>query len=311
MRALTLLLIAGTARMFPGFGAPPPELSPPQGNTRAVPGLVELLERRLVGRIQAVEEATSGVLGVAAIDLTTGRVIAHRGEVTFPQASSIKIPILIDVFRAARAGQIWLDEKLTLTEKDLVGGSGRLQHRVKAGPVTLTVRELAREMIESSDNLATNKLIAMLGRERVNLTLEELSVRGTRLQRRMMDAAAAARDEENISTPLEMARLVERIWRGQAVDEAASQEMLGFLKLVKADFRRAVPAGVEVASKPGRVAGVFCESGIIFLPKRPFALAVMSTFVEDWQNPVPEVAALVYAHFERLAASNRYGNRLQ
>jgi len=273
--------------------------------------VVDLLERRLLERIRAVEEGLGGALGVAAIDLHSGRVISHHAEVTFPQASSIKIPILIEVYRAARAGRFRLEETVTLTEKDLVGGSGRLQGRVKRGPVTLTVHDLARAMIEWSDNLATNKLIGMVGREQVNRTLGGLGLRGMRLQRKMMDAAAAARDEENISTPLEMARLVERLWRGQAVDEAASKEMLDLMKLVKADFRRAVPAGVEVASKPGEVPGVFCETGIVFLPKRPFALAVMSTFVEAWKNPVPDVAALVYAHFERLAAANRYGHRLQ
>ncbi len=281
------------------------------GCASAQPTVVEALEERLLGRLRAVEESLGGVLGVAAIDLTTGRAISHRGEAAFPQASSIKIPILIELYRAERAGQVRLDESLTLTEKDLVGGSGRLQERVKAGPVTLSVRELARAMIEWSDNLATNQLMGKLGRERVNRTLDELGFRGTRLQRKMMDAAAAARDEENISTPLEMARLVERIYRGQAVDAAASKEMLGLLKLVKADFRRVVPAGVEVASKPGDLPGVFCETGVVFLPKRPFVLAVASTFVEDWQNPVPEVAALVYAHFERLAAANRYGRRLE
>lgn len=275
------------------------------------PTVVDLLEQRLIDRMRAVEEAMGGVLGVAAIDLTTGRVFSHRGDVTFPQASSIKIPILIEVYRAARAGHIRLEESVTLTEKDLVGGSGRLQQRVKAGPVTLTVRDLARAMIESSDNLATNKLIAMVGRERVSRTLEELGFRATRLDRKMMDTAAAAREEENVSTPLEMARLLERIYRGQVVDEAASREMLGFMRLVKADFRRAVPAGVEVASKPGRVSGVFCETGVVFLPKRPFVLAVMSTFVEEWKNPVPEVASLACAHFERLAAANRYGHRIQ
>jgi beta-lactamase class A len=275
------------------------------------PTAVEALEERLLARIRAVEQSLDGVLGVAALDLTTGRVISYRGEVTFPQASAIKIPILIELYRAQRAGQIRFEQQLTLTEKDLVGGSGRLQDRLKSGPVTLTVRELARAMIEWSDNLATNQLIGLVGLERVNRTLEEMGFRRTRLQRRMMDAAAAARDEENISTPLEMARLLERLYRGQAVDQAASKEMLDLMKLVKADFRRVVPADIEVASKPGDLPGVFCESGIIFLPKRPFVLAVASTFVADWQNPVPEVTALVYAHFERLAAANRYGRRIE
>jgi beta-lactamase class A len=271
----------------------------------------DLLEQKLAEKIRKLYDSLDGVLGVAAIDLATGRTISYNGGVSFPQASSIKIPILIQVFRAARAGEIRWEDSVTLREKDLAGGSGHLQERVKKGPVTLTIRELARAMIEDSDNLATNKLIDMAGMERVNQLLEELGLWGTRLQRRMMDSAAAARDEENISTPIEMARLVETIYRGRAVDQAASAEMLALMKLVKADFRKAVPAQIEVASKPGDVPGVHCESGVVFLPKRPFVLSVMSTLLGEGVNPVPEVVSLVYAHFERLDASNRYGNRLQ
>jgi beta-lactamase class A len=271
----------------------------------------DLLEQKLAEKIRKLDDSLDGVLGVAAIDLATGRTISYNGGVSFPQASSIKVPILIQVFRAARAGEIRWEDSVTLREKDLAGGSGHLQERVKKGPVTLTIRELARAMIEDSDNLATNKLIDMTGMERVNQMLEELGLWGTRLQRRMMDSAAAARDEENISTPIEMARLVETIYRGRAVDEAASTEMLALMKLVKADFRKAVPAKIEVASKPGDVPGVHCESGVVFLPKRPFVLSVMSTLLGEGANPVPEVVSLVYAHFEKLDASNRYGNRLQ
>lgn len=271
----------------------------------------DLLEQKLAEKIRKLDDSLDGVLGVAAIDLTTGRTISYNGGVTFPQASSIKIPILIQVFRAARAGEIRLEDSVTLTEKDLVGGSGRLQERVKKEAVTLTVRELARAMIQDSDNLATNKLIEMVSLERVNHTLEELGFWGTRLQRRMMDAAAAARDDENIATPVEMARLVETIYRGRAVDEAACSEMLALMKLVKADFRKVVPAKIEVASKPGDVPGVHCETGVVFLPKRPFVLSVMSTLLAEGGNPVPEVVSLVYAHFQKLAASNRYGHRIQ
>mgnify|MGYP001094563863 CR=1 FL=1 len=273
--------------------------------------VAELLEQKLAEKIRKLDDSLGGVLGVAAIDLATGRIISYNGGVTFPQASSIKIPILIQVYRAARAGEIRLEDSVTLTEKDLAGGSGHLQERVKKGPVTLTVQDLARAMIEYSDNLATNKLIELTGMERVNRTLEELGFSGTRLQRRMMDSAAAAREEENISTPLEMARLVETIYRGRAVDEAACAEMLALMKLVKADFRKTVPAQIEVASKPGDVPGVHCETGVVFLPKRPFVLSVMCTFFREGANPVPGVASLVYAHFEKLAASNRYGHRLQ
>jgi beta-lactamase class A len=275
------------------------------------PSAVDLLERKLLDRIRAIEEGAGGVVGVAAIDLDEGRTIAWNGNTVFPQASSIKIPILIETFQAARDGRLKLDDAITLEQADTVGGSGHLQILLRTRPVSLTVRELAAAMIETSDNTATNKLIAMLGMERVNASLGRLGFKQTRLQRIMLDTAAAARGEENVSTPTEMARLMELIYRRKAVDADASNEMLEIMKRVNADFRAVFPAAIAVASKPGEVTGVRCETGVVFLPGRPFVLSVMSTFLSDGENPVPAVARAVYDHFAKLAASNRYGNRLR
>lgn len=270
----------------------------------------DLLELKTTERIRAVDEALDGVVGVAAIDLTTGRTLSWHADAVFATASAIKVPIMIEVFRQARAGRLRLDQTVPLTSRDLVDGSTRLQKLLAKGPAPATVRELVEAMIEVSDNSATNKLIALVGMDRVNLTLGELGFPNTRLRRRMMEWATA-RTDENVSTPLEMARLAELIYRGKAVEEAASAEMLKIMKRVQASFRRAVPARIEVAAKPGEIPGARCETGIVLLPNRPYALAVMSAFIQDNKDPVPEIAALIYAHFEKLARSNQWGHRLE
>jgi beta-lactamase class A len=163
-------------------------------------------------------------------------------------------------------------------------------------------------MISSSDNTATNKLISMVGMQNVNATVERMGFRQTRLQRIMIDAAAAARNDENISTPLEMARIMELIYRGKAVSPAASKQMLEILKLPDADFRKTVPANVVVAAKPGGLTGVHCETGVVFVQGRPFVLSVAGTFLAGDANPVPAVTKLFYDHFATLAKSNKYGN---
>lgn len=276
----------------------------------ADPSVAGLLEHKALEEIRAVENRIDGVLGVAALDLTSGRTLTLHAGTLFPQASSIKIPILITLFRAARTGAFGLGDTLTLTPKEAVGGSGRLAARLQDGPLTLSVRELAAAMIESSDNTATNRLIALVGRENVNRTLDELGFPQTRLLRVMMDSAAAERDQENISTPLEMVRLMEAIWRRRAADPDSCREMLEILKLPAGAIRAAVPAGVEVAAKPGSIEGVHCETGIVFLNRRPFALAVMTAYLDRSRNPVGEVAAILYNYFEKLANSNSYGRRL-
>lgn len=268
----------------------------------------ELFEQKLLARLRALDNQLDGVLGVAVIDLSTGQTFSLHGDTIFPQASSIKIPIMAEMYRAERAGEFSFSDAVTLKPNAYVGGSGELQKGLLQGAVKTTIGKLVTAMIEESDNTATNWCIAKLGMARVNRLLDELNLVNTRLRRIMLDTGAAARNEENVSTPKEMARLVEMIYRQRLVDPSASMDMRNLMGLAKADFRKSVPAAVEVASKPGEVLGVRCETGIIFLPGRPFVLSVMSSFVVGEDNPVPAVTRLVFGHFERLANGNRYGN---
>lgn len=270
-----------------------------------------LLEEKLLDRLRLIEGKMTGVLGAAIIDLTTGRMVSWHGDSVFPQASSIKIPIMVEVFQAERNHRLRLTDSVTLLPSNAIGGSGHLKILLRTRPVTLTVEELMGAMIETSDNTATNRLIAMTGMDRVNSTMDRLGFGKTRLRRIMLDSKAAERGEENVSTPVQMARLMELIYRGKAVDAEASRRMIEFLKLVEADFRAALPASVPVAAKPGELTGVHCETGVVLLPGRPFVMSVMSAFLADGENPVPEVARAVYDYFVKLAGSNEYGNRVR
>ena len=248
---------------------------------------------------------------MAAIDLGSGHSFGYNAETLFPQASVIKIPILIAIYQAQHEGRFRLSDPVTLEPKDAVGGSGHLQQELKKGPLTLTLRQMVNAMVEDSDNTATNKWIATLGMDYINRTVAALGTPQTRLQRRMMDSAAALRNDENISTPAEMARLVELIYRGKAVDRASSDEMAGFMKKVHGGIAEGLPLDVETASKTGAVPGVRTEVGIVYLEGRPFVLSVMSTFIDDRRSPIPEITRIVYRYFDKLAAANLYGNRLR
>lgn len=269
-----------------------------------------LLEKKTLHRIAAIDARLDGVLGVAVIDLKTGRAFSYHGDFVTAQASLIKIPILVTAFQQAESGELKLDRKIALTEKDKAGGSGTLDARLGKEPLELTVRELLTLMIRDSDNTATNTIIGLVKRERVNALMLALGFKSTRLRRVMMDSEAAKRDDENTSTPLEMARLVELIYRGKVVSRKACDGMTGILKLVRADFRGALPPGVESASKPGSVPGVRTEAGIVFLEGRPYVLSVMSSLLAGESNPIRDVVEAVEQHFERLARSNRYGHRV-
>ena len=269
----------------------------------------ELLWNRFEQRMSAYTSEVDGAFGYAAIDLTTGRMVSKNGDVAFAQASAIKIPILVTLFRDVSQGRLKLDGVVTLTAGDAVGGSGGLQEKLKTASQTLTLRELALLMIRDSDNTATNVLIGKVGMERVNALMTELGMKSTRLRRVMMDAPAALRGDENTSTPLEMARLAAMIYRGEV---AGAGEIVSILKTVRAAVRQAVPARVEVASKPGGIPGVNTETAIVYLEGRPFVLAAAGTaLAEGASNPVLRAAGIAFDHFERLARMNAYGHRVR
>jgi len=269
-----------------------------------------LLEAKLMDRLRQIEQRFDGVMGIAIIDLAAGKTMSVNGDLLTAQASLIKVPVLAAAWQKIESGALALDQKVELTGKDKAGGSGTLDARLGPQPVAVTVEELLTLMIRDSDNTATNKIIALVGMDSVNQLMSQLGLRYTRLRRVMMDSAAAKRNDENTSTPLEMARLLEFIYRERLISRNASRRMIGMMKLVQADFRAALPRGVESASKPGAVPGVRTEAGIVFLEGRPYILSVMCSMIAGEANPIRDVVEAVHSYFVRLAQSNRYGHRV-
>ncbi len=272
--------------------------------------VAQLYGEKTLARIAEVDRTIDGVLGVAAIDLTTGETLEYHAKTESATASLIKVPLLVQLMRAKREGAFKMDDKITLQTKHAVNGSGYLQDALAKGPVTLTVRELIVKMIVDSDNTATNRMIALAGMEKVNATMQSLGLAHTRLQRVMMDSAAARADRENVSTPNDMARLMAMLWRGEAAAPEDCREILSIMKRVKGAFRATITDDVEVASKTGEIGGVYTEGGIVMLKNRPFAFAVMTSLLPDAVNPIPAVAAILYRHYERLGRGNLYGNEV-
>lgn len=242
-----------------------------------------LLEKKTLAKIASYDAGLDAALGVAAIDLTTGHIFSHNGSLVTTQASLIKVPIMVTAFSQIHAGALKLDD----------------------------IREPLTRMIRDSDNAATNEIIALVTMPRVNALMAALGLPNTRLRRIMLDFQAATRNEENTSTPEEMARLITLIYREKVVSPQACKEMIALMKLVRADFRGALPAGVESASKPGQVEGVHTEAGIVYLEGRPYVLSVMSSLLPGDTNPIRDIVEIVNAHFTRLAQSNRYGHRVR
>jgi beta-lactamase class A len=253
-------------------------------------------------------------MGVAIKDLTTGEEISINDQGAFPTGSSIKIPILIELHKQAAEGKYKLTDQRWVEKKDQIGGSGVI---VNFGDHTsqLSLNDLATLMIVLSDNTATNLLIDQVGMANVNRTLDELGLMRIRLRRKMIDQAASARGDENTATPREAMTLMEKLYRGQVVNRQLSDDALKILKIRKSSpIPRLLPDTVEIANKPGGIEGVACDWAVVYVPNRPYAIAVMTNYNgpdgEAADDAIAKVSKLAYDYFVRLSRSTGYGARV-
>lgn len=274
----------------------------------SVTKLQDALSMKLTADLNRIAFSYDGVMGIFAKDLTSGEAFSVNPDTVFPQASSIKIPILIELMRQAQEGKLNLSERIEIHRATLVGGSGVLQFFSEGGS-TVSLRDLATLMVVLSDNSATNLIINRVGMDNVNAMLASLGLDQTVLARKMIDIAAEQADRENRSTPHQMATLVELLNAGKLLDAVHTKLALEILEYPKdSPLRAGVPAGITVAEKPGSLSGAQCDTGIVFLAGRPYIISVMTTFnPTDGNAAITAVSARVFSYFDRLAHANAYG----
>jgi len=295
-------------------GGQPPSAPRSAGDAAEAGAKPQLLFDKLRQRIHAVDARLDGVLGVYVEDLSTHATVEHRADEVFPTASSIKLAILYEVFREAQEGRLDLAEVTGPPAAGRVQGGGVLQELDDR--VSLSWRDLAVLMIGWSDNEATNLLIRRVGMDAVNRRLDALSLTRTRLRRQMMDLAAAQHGEENVSTPREIARLAAMVAAGEGLppERAADLRAVATVADERSPFRRGLPAGQRAISKPGELDGVRCEAAWVDVPGRPYAAAIMTTYLlhdSDGQQAITELSAAIYDTFDRLARSSPVGRVLK
>ncbi|HPY29253.1 MAG TPA: class A beta-lactamase-related serine hydrolase [Verrucomicrobiota bacterium] len=260
-------------------------------------------------RLREIAARTRGALGFVALDLTSGERFALNETLTFPQASAIKIAILMEVYKQAEEGKFKLTDARRIARADKVGGSGILKH-LGDDTVELSLADLCVLMIVLSDNTATNLLIDLVGLENINRTLDALGLPHTRVRRRMLDTAASWRGDENVSTPAEAARIMEILFKGEFQNRATCEAILALLRQTQGgSIQAALPAHIPVAFKPGGIAGVTTEWAIVELPGRPYVLVVMENYglETDADTAIKELAVVVHEHFSRLAQAAPHG----
>jgi beta-lactamase class A len=266
------------------------------------------LSAKLASDLNRTAASYDGVLGIFVKDLTSGEAFAVNADAVFPQASSIKIPILVELMRQAETGKLNLDERVEIHRPALVGGSGVLQFFAEGGSA-ISLRDLAVLMVVLSDNSATNLIIDRVGMQNVNSMLAGLGLNKTLLARKMIDVAAEQADRENRSTPRQMAALLESLNSGNLLDAEHTKIALEILEYPKdSPIRAGLPPEIAVAEKPGSLNGAQCDSGIVFLKGRPYVISVMTTFNSvDGDAAITSVSARIFSYFDRIAHANSYG----
>ena len=272
---------------------------------------VALIRGKLQSDFERIVETYEGVAGIHVLDLTSGDRFAVHDELAFPQASAIKVPILLELFRRAESDPGLLDRRVELTDGVRTGGSGVLLHLTDGGSA-LSLEDYAIYMIVYSDNTATNVLIDELGMDAINALSSSLGAARTKLQRKMIRPEESARGHENLSTPRDAALIMEKIASCDLpMGARGCRRVREILEIYKGGpIRAPVPREVPIAFKPGGITGVSTVWGLVDVPDRPYVISVMSNYGGNGGAVVEAASAAAYRYFSRLSGITPYGARV-
>ena len=273
--------------------------------------------RKTVGEIAGTAGARS--VAVAYHDYETRTAWSYRGDEWFHAASTIKVPVLLGVFAAIGRGELALNARIHVRNRFLSAadgtsyrvGSSRDANSEVYGAIgrTMKVRDLARHMIVTSSNLATNLLVEVVGIDAIRATLEDLKLEdGVDFRRGVEDERAFEAGISNRCTAEGMLRVLRAILEGRALGAEASEQMLEILHAQ--EFRSGIPAGLpggaRVANKTGEISTVAHDAGIVYLPERkPYALVVLTEWdAQKTSGRSDTIAAISRAVYRRLAGED-------
>jgi beta-lactamase class A len=268
----------------------------------------------LESRLMPIIEAHKGKVAVAVKHLGSGESFRYHADQVMPTASLIKFPVMIEAYRQAADKKVDLDSFITLRKEDKVGGSGVLNYHFSDGS-RFKLRDAVRLMIAFSDNTATNLVLDAIGIGATAETMERMGYPNTKIHSKVFHRETSVFPERSktyglgSTTPDEMIRLCEAVFRKEVLTAAACEEMLEHLRACddRDKLPKRLPPGTKIAFKTGSLADTRTAAGIIEWPGGPVAVCVMSYDNED-KRWVPdnagnvlcaEIAKAVYDHFDR------------
>jgi beta-lactamase class A len=272
----------------------------------AMPQSIEQLKKSILNRIEPVD----GNFGIAFKDLVSGETLFINEKENFHAASTMKTPVMIEVYKQAEQGKFSLQDSIVVKNefKSIVDGSvfymdisddsGEKLYNFIGKKVT--IYQLIYDMITVSSNLATNILIDIVDAKNVMKTMAEIGAEDIQVLRGVEDLKAFDKGFNNTTTAFDLMLILESIAEGKIVSEGACNEMIEILSDQK--FRSKIPAllppEVKVANKSGNITGVEHDSGIVYLPDgKKYILILLAKNLADDSEGIKaeaEISKLVY-----------------
>jgi beta-lactamase class A len=251
--------------------------------------LKEQRKQQLIQEIQRLFASEEGVFALAFKDLGTGDTIYWNEKELFHAASTMKTPVMIEVFRQAALGYFTLQDTMVVRKEfqSIVDGSW---YTLQAGDdsdddvyakmgTPQTIQYLLERMITRSSNVATNLLMTKVNGEQITATMRQLGAPYILVRRGVEDNKAYQQGLNNVTSAYDLQVIFEQIALGRAVSVEASADMV---KILKQQYHNdlipaLLPKDVQVAHKTGWITGVHHDSGIIYLPDgRQYVLVLLS-----------------------------------
>jgi len=281
----------------------------------ALPGAARLEAQQLDtlrGKLTRRIAASGATVGLYYRDLITTDSVDINADMRFHAASTMKVPVMVQVFRDADAGRLRLNDRVEVVNsfRSLADSSPFTLDRADDSDSSLyrkvgqqvAVKDLVSLMITVSSNLATNNLMQRVSTSDLRATLGGLGADSVSVLRGVEDGAAFRAGLSNTTTARGLGVVFDAIANGRAASARACGEMVRILKRQR--FREAIPRGLprgaRAAHKTGTITGVRHDAGIIYWRDRPrYVLVVLTRGLEDQAvsaRLIAELTAMVQAH---------------
>ena len=272
----------------------------------------------LIAKINQAFTEEPGTFALAFKDIKTGEEILINERDSFHAASTMKTPVLIEIYKQAAAGKFALtDSMLVKNEFHSIVDSSLYSLSIdddsepelyQVVGTKQTIAQLAYDMIIASSNLATNIVIELVGAKNVTQTMRDLGAPEINVLRGVEDIKAYEKGLSNSTTAYDLLVIFEKLAHGEVVNKEASDAMIDILMDQK--FKDIIPAKlpteVKVANKTGNITAVHHDSGIVFLPDNSsYVLILLSKELGDFDKGTARMAEVSRMIYDYVVEHNR------